>query len=259
MSAKPDSPRPQDHAMTQTRAAGALLLVPGLMCDGAVWNPVLPVLSQVRDCTVVDHGQADSLVVMAQQILQSAPPRFALAGHSMGARVVLEVLRIAPERVQGVALLSSGYAQRPDGEPGEEEARKRYVLLELARTQGVRAMAQAWVAGMVHPDRLQDHALIESIVQMFERKSADVFACQIQALLHRPAAHDMLQQLTAPTLVLCGRQDSWATLSQHQAMHGMVRSADLAVIDHAGHMAPMERPEAVGAAMLQWLGRVPVH
>jgi pimeloyl-ACP methyl ester carboxylesterase len=220
---------------------------------------VLPALEQARHCTVVDHGQADSLVVMAQQILQSAPPQFALAGHSMGARVVLEVLRIAPQRVLGVALLSSGYAQRPDGEAGEDEARKRYALLELARTEGVRAMARVWAAGMVHPDRLQDHQLMDAILDMFERKSADQFARQIQALLNRPAADDMLQQIAVPALVLCGRQDSWATVSQHQAMHGMVRSAELAVIDHAGHMAPMERPHEVAHAMLRWLAGVPVH
>jgi pimeloyl-ACP methyl ester carboxylesterase len=239
--------------------ASALLLVPGLMCDHAVWNPVLSALAQVRHCTVVDHGAADSLPLMAQQILQSAPPRFALAGHSMGARVVLEVLRLAPQRVDGVALLSSGYAQRPEGEPGEEEARKRYALLDIARAQGVRAMATAWVAGMVHPDRLNDQVLMDSVVQMFERKSADIFARQIQALLNRPPAQDVLQQTLVPTLVLCGRQDAWATVAQHQAMHGMVRSAELAVIDHAGHMVTMERPAEVASAMLQWLRRVPVQ
>ena len=250
--------------MKQAHEAQALLLVPGLMCDQAVWAPLLPSLSAVRTCTVVDHGQADSLVTMAQQLLAQAPPRFALAGHSMGARVALEVMRLAPQRVQGVALLCSGYAARPVGQPGQDEADKRQVLLDLARTQGVRAMASVWVQGMVHPERLganpHDQDLVESIVQMFERKSADVFACQIKALLNRPEGSEVLVGLAVPTLVLCGRHDSWAPPAQHLAMHGLVgrqngpgERATLAIIEDAGHMAPMEQPKAVADALLAWL------
>lgn len=253
--------------MKQVKGKQALLLVPGLMCDQAVWAPLLPSLSAVRNCTVVDHGQADSLVTMAQQLLAQAPPRFALAGHSMGARVALEVMRLAPQRVQGVALLCSGYTARPVGQPGQDEADKRQVLLDLARTQGVRAMACVWAQGMVHPARLSaqphDQALIESIVQMFERKSADVFACQIKALLNRPAGSEVLIGLSVPTLVLCGRQDSWAPPAQHLAMHGLVGlesgqgdKATLAIIEDAGHMAPMEQPQAVADALLAWLERL---
>jgi len=244
--------------MKQVNRADPLLLVPGLMCDHAVWEPLLPSLAQVRPCIVVDHGQADSLVTMAQQLLASAPPQFALAGHSMGARVALEVVRLAPERVLGVALMSSGYTARAEGQAGEEEARKRYVLLELARTQGVRAMARVWLTGMVHPDRLEDTALIDGISQMFERKTPDIFAQQIKALLNRPDAGCVLGQLRVPTLVMCSRQDSWANVAQHQAMHALVASgvSELAIIENAGHMAPMEQPVAVADVLLSWLGRL---
>ena len=263
-----------------TKNPGALLLLPGLMCDAAVWAPLMSHLSPVRTCTVVDHGSAHSLVTMAQQLLAQAPEQFALAGHSMGARVALEVIRLAPQRVQGVALLSTGYTARAVGQSGQEEADKRQVLVDLARTQGVRAMARVWVRGMVHPERLQQHpqdlALVESIVQMFERKSADIFERQVQALLNRPDGSAVLTQLTVPTLVLCGRQDSWAPPDQHQAMHRLVNGrwhaegretlsgaprrtvepATLAIIEDAGHMAPMEQPAAVANALLHWLGRL---
>ncbi|PKO41613.1 MAG: alpha/beta hydrolase, partial [Betaproteobacteria bacterium HGW-Betaproteobacteria-3] len=76
--------------------ATPLLLVPGLMCDATVWAPLRPALDAVARCQVVDHGQADSLTQMAQQLLDAAPPTFALAGHSMGGRVALEVVRLAP-------------------------------------------------------------------------------------------------------------------------------------------------------------------
>ncbi len=234
-------------------AGEALLLVPGLMCDRAVWQTVLPALTSVCDACVVDCGDADSLGLMAQQLLLTAPPHFALAGHSMGARVGLEVLRQAPERVSRIALLDTGYLARAEGAAGGDETRKRQALLDIARTQGVRAMAEVWVQGMVHPQRLADAQLIECIVAMFERRSADHFARQIQALLQRPDASDVLRAIRVPALVICGRQDSWAPVPQHEAMQRLVPAADLVVIEDAGHMAPMERPEAVAAALVQWL------
>lgn len=232
-----------------------LLLVPGLMCDRTVWEPVLPALLAVCQSTVVDPGDADDLGVMAQQLLQAAPPRFALAGHSMGARVALEVLRRGPQRVSRIALLDTGYLARAAGAAGDEEARKRQALLGIARGQGVRAMATAWVQGMLHPGRLHEAQLVEAIVAMFERRTADDFERQIRALLQRPDASDVLRAIRVPALVLCGRQDSWAPVPQHQAMQRLIPASDLVVVEHAGHMAPMEQPDAVAAALLHWLQR----
>jgi pimeloyl-ACP methyl ester carboxylesterase len=231
----------------------ALLLVPGLMCDQTVWEPVVPALEARVRCTVVALADVDDLAQMARALLTNAPARFALAGHSMGARVALEVLRQAPQRVSRIALLDTGYLARASGTAGEEEARKRQALLDVARAQGVRAMAIAWVQGMVHPQRLADDALIGRIVAMFERKSADTFARQIRALLGRPDASAVLAAIDVPALVLCGRQDSWAPVLQHEQIHQRIAQATLAVVEDAGHMAPMERPDAVSAHLLRWL------
>ena len=230
-----------------------LLLVPGLMCDHTVWDPLLPYLKAGQVCTVVDHGDADALVHMATQLLVDAPPRFFLAGHSMGGRVALEVYRIAPERVAGLALLDTGYLPKLPGTAGQDEIRKRMALLQIAQDQGVLAMALEWVQGMVHPQRLNDRELIERILTMFDRKDAKVFARQLQALIHRPDASDVLPAIRVPTLILCGRQDTWSPPSQHEAMGKLVPHAQLAVIEAAGHMAPMEAPELVAAEILRWL------
>jgi pimeloyl-ACP methyl ester carboxylesterase len=232
-----------------------LLLVPGLMCDHTVWDPLLPQLTDLRYCQVVDHGDADSLTQMASQLLHKAPPHFCLAGHSMGARVGLEVMRLAPERVAGVALLDTGYLPVPAGLPGEEEVRKRMHLLHIAQSQGVRVMAQTWAQGMVHPDRLQDKALMEDILRMFERKSADIFAKQLHALIHRPDGSDVLSRIAVPVLIGCGRQDAWSPPSQHEAMHKLAAHATLDIYEGAGHMAPMEKPQAVADSLLRWLAR----
>jgi pimeloyl-ACP methyl ester carboxylesterase len=231
-----------------------LILVPGLMCDDTSWGTVLPALSAHMPCRVVSHGNADSLVAMAQHILDDAPAQFNLAGHSMGGRVALEVLRLAPERVLRLGLLGTGYRAKETGAAGETEVQKRQALLDVAKQQGVRAMAQAWVQNMVAPSRLSDATLIEDIVQMFERKSEDIFKRQIKALLERPDASDVLARVHVPTLVMAGEFDAWASPQQHQEIADLLPARPrVDVVAGAGHMMMMEKPEAVTASFLNWL------
>ncbi len=234
-----------------------LVLVPGLMCDAAVWEPLFPHWPQDLECHVVDPGARDSLTVMAQRLLEQAPPRFALAGHSMGGRVALEVMRLAPTRVAGLALLDTGYLPLPKGAAGAQEIAKRHALLQIARERGVRAMAAQWVQGMVQPARLPDTALIESILKMFERRTAETFAAQLQALIRRPDASDVLPTVRVPTLIACGRDDTWSPVSQHEAMQRLMPRATLRVIEDAGHMVQMERPQETAAILQAWFAAIP--
>lgn len=231
-----------------------LLLVPGLMCDHTSWGPMLPYLDAHITQTTVDHGDADSLVVMAERILDSAPAVFDLAGHSMGGRVALEVMRLAPQRVRRLALLGTGYRAKESGDAGAEELRKRQFLLDIARTQGVRAMAVEWVKPMVAPSRLRDPAFVEEILAMICRKSEDTFKRQIKALLDRPDASDVLSHIQIPTLVMAGAFDSWATPAQHQEIANLIPAKpEVAVIGPSGHMMMMEEPQLVAHHFNQWL------
>jgi len=239
------------------QAKPTLLLLPGLMCDAHAWGAVPSALPEYA-CHVVDHGHADSLVHMAEQLLANAPAQFALAGHSMGGRVALEVMRIAPERVTHLGLFDTGHLPKPADAAGEEEVRKRMALLAIARTQGVRTMAAEWVKGMVAPLRLADTALINSILDMFERKSADIFENQLRALIHRPDATAVLQAVQVPTLVLCGELDAWSNPAQHRSMADCMSTRPILVtVPEAGHMVMQEQPEAVQQAMRQWLALEP--
>jgi len=232
----------------------SIVFLPGLLCDRAVWKAQVATLSRRYDCFVADYGGADSLSAMAKSVLEAAPPHFSLVGHSMGGRVALEVMRQAPQRVARLALLDTGYQARPEGEAGVAEAERRYRLLDIALSQGMRIMGREWLQRMVHPERLQDGALIESILAMIERKTPGIFAAQIRALLHRPSAEGVLRAIRCDTLFLCGRQDGWSPLARHEEMAAIVPGARLAVIEDSGHMVSLERPEAVTAMLEGWLG-----
>jgi len=175
----------------------------------------------------------------------------------MGGRVAFEVLRRAPERVAGAALLDTAYAPLSAGSEGTQEIAGRYALLEIARKEGMHAMGTAWVQKMVHPDRLSDRALLDSILTMIARKTPDIFAAQIKALLARPDATPLLEKIQCPALILCGRQDAWSELPRHKEMAERIHRSRLVVIEDCGHMSTMERPEAVTAAMREWFLELP--
>ena len=88
---------------------------------------------------------------MARMVLSTAPQRFALAGHSMGGRVALEIMRLAPERVARLALLDTGCHALLQGADGDPERQARARLTDLAQGEGMRAMAQNWINTLVHP------------------------------------------------------------------------------------------------------------
>ncbi|MBZ5579251.1 MAG: alpha/beta hydrolase [Acidobacteriia bacterium] len=235
----------------------ALVLLPGFLCDQTVWEGQIAALSGVAACTCADYGTLDSLPAMAAEVLRTAPERFAVAGHSMGGRIALEVFRQAPGRVTRIALFNTGARARPAGPAGEEEERKRRALLALARSGGMRAMALEWIQGMIAPDRLSDGALVESIVTMFERKTPDLFEAQMNALLGRRDATGLLGQIRCPVLLLSGREDSWSGPPAHREMAAAMPNSRLVVVAECGHMSTMEQPAAVAAAMRTWLSGSP--
>jgi pimeloyl-ACP methyl ester carboxylesterase len=229
-----------------------LVLLPGLACDSDVWKHLVQSLAGTTTVRVIDYGSSDSIEKMAVAALDGAPKRFALAGHSMGGRVAFEIVRRAPERVAGLAVLDTAYRPFAGGDAGERETAARAALLEMAETKGMRAMAEFWMKGIIHPDRIADSALVGAIVEMMGRKTPEIFAAQIKALIGRPDATPVLPTVRCPALVLCGREDAWSPLAGHREIAARIANAKLAVIEHCGHMAPMERPEDVTASMTSW-------
>lgn len=230
-----------------------LVLIPGLVCDESVWRAQTAELADVADIVIADHADRDSLGAMAEAILERTEGRFAIAGHSMGGRVALEVFRRAPDRVTALALLDTGYRARAAGEAGEREIAGRQRLIDIARTKGMRAMGWTWLQDMLYPPRLEDRALVDAILDMIERKPLHVFEAQVRALLARPDAEILLPKILRPTLIVCGDNDRWAPPQQHREMHALIPGSIYASIDGCGHMSPMERPEAVTAYLREWL------
>jgi pimeloyl-ACP methyl ester carboxylesterase len=232
-----------------------IYLLCGLLCDEVAWQAQATALARDHDVRVVSflNGE-DSLAAMAERVLAGAPDRFALAGHSMGGRVALEVCRRAPGRVERLALLDTGY----EG-PAPGEADRRAVLVDQARREGIDAIAAAWGLPMLAPDRRADPVLTRAVFDMVGRMSPAIYAAHTRALLGRPDAGDVLRRVTCPALVLCGQQDGWSPPERHLRMAELVPQPPLVrLVEDCGHMAMMEQPDAVLAALREWLA-LPSH
>lgn len=231
----------------------SLLLLPGHACDRAVWELLLPRLGVLADCRIPDFADEPSLGGMAERVLADAPPTFALAGHSMGGRVALEIVRRAPERVERLALLDTGCRVCPKGAAGEEERARRHAMLTVAREQGMAALGRLVVQSMVLPSRHGDAALVDAILAMVARQSVERIARQVVALLERPDASAALRDYAAPLLVICGAEDRVSPVAQNRELIELNPRARFVVLRDCGHMAPMEQPTRVAELLVEWL------
>jgi pimeloyl-ACP methyl ester carboxylesterase len=234
-------------------AMESVFFLPGLLCDRAVWEQQAQGISDLALSTCAEWDLEDSLPAMAETVLRGAPERFSVAGHSMGGRVALEVYRAAPQRVARIALLDTGFQERSRDASGEEEERGRLALLSLARSDGMRAMARQWLPPMIHPARMADAALVDGIIDMFARKTPQIFERQIRALLSRPDATGVLDKIRCPALLLTGREDLWSPPARHADMAARIPGSKLVLIPDCAHMSTLERPEAVTDALRAWL------
>src|SRR5664279_231361 len=153
-----------------------LLLLSGLLCDEAIWADIPQRLADVADVRIISFRGFSSIQAMAEHVLSQAPETFALAGHSMGGRVALEVMREAPRRVSGLALLNTGVHTVRDGEP---QSRGR--LLRLAHEQGMAALASEWLPPMMAAGATRNPDLLPRLTAMVQRSTPDSYAGQIKA------------------------------------------------------------------------------
>ncbi|MEM8850797.1 MAG: alpha/beta hydrolase [Pseudomonadota bacterium] len=227
-----------------------LLLLPGMMCDARLFAPQIAAFWD-RMVAVAPITGAETIPDLARRVLADAPPRFALAGLSMGGIVAMEMVAQAPDRLAGLCLMDTNpKAEHPAVAQGREP--------QIARVEG--GALRAVMRDEMKPNYLADGprrgAILDTCMAMAEALGPEVFVRQSRALQIRADRQEVLRGVRVPSLVLCGREDALCPVHRHELMAELIPDARLVVLDGAGHLPTLERPEKVIAEMRAWLAEV---
>lgn len=224
-----------------------ILLVPGMMSDARVFAPQIADLSRDYPLHVARVTKAETIREMAAETIHHAPPRFALAGHSMGGMVAMEILRRVPDRVTRIALIST----TPLPETPEQAAWREPQIVKALAGNLHEAMRAA-----LSPESIAAHAR-NDVLAITDAMAADLgaqaFIRQSRALQRRPDGQKTLRTARVPSLVLCGGQDKLTPPRRHEFMAELIPYAELAIIEEAGHVPMLETPDKVNLALRAWM------
>ncbi|WP_417211717.1 alpha/beta fold hydrolase [Antarctobacter sp.] len=226
----------------------SLVLLPGMMCDARLFGPQIAALSGTATIHLAPITARDSVQALARDVLADAPPRFALAGLSMGGIVAMEVLRQAPERVAKIALMDTN----PLAERAEVKAR-RLPQIKAAAEGRLRSVLRDEMKPSYLADCANRETILDLCMDMALALGPDVFARQSRALMDRPDQCDTLRAARLPALVLCGRDDALCPVERHEHMASLIPDARLHIVEGAGHLPTLEQPEVTSRALRLWL------
>jgi pimeloyl-ACP methyl ester carboxylesterase len=226
-----------------------LLLLPGLVNDERVWRAVATRLGNVADVRVVGLDSADTMAGLAADVLADAPPRFALAGLSMGGYCALEIVRQAPDRVAALGLVDT--SARPDT---PESRANREKQIERSRSDYAGLVSEL-VGKWVHPTRVNDADVGQVARDMALQSGAAMFARQQRAIMSRADSRPALASIRCPTVVIAGQDDALMPPEIHEELAHGIPGAELHSLVTCGHLAPLERPAEVADALSHRLAR----
>jgi pimeloyl-ACP methyl ester carboxylesterase len=225
-----------------------VMLVPGLLCSARLYAEQIAALWPFGPVTVADHRRDDTMEAIAARILNTAPPRFALAGLSMGGYIALSILRQAPERVERLALLdTSARSDTP------QQTERRLSQIALAKNGRFAEVPDLLWPLFVHHDRQGDENLRRVVRAMAEDTGPETFVRQQHAIMARTDARPLLATIKCPTLVLVGEGDELTPPALAQEIAACIAGSRLVVVPDSGHLSTLEQPAAVNRALTEWM------
>jgi pimeloyl-ACP methyl ester carboxylesterase len=224
----------------------SLVLIPGMMCDARMWGGIDADLG----VPVIHHlpTEADTMSGLAARFMTDAPPRFALAGLSMGGILAMEILRQAPDRVTRLALLDTN----PLAETVAVQSRRGPQIARVLEGDLEGVMRHEMKPNYLAPGP-NKAAILDLCLDMALSLGPEVFARQSRALRDRPDQQATLAAFKGPALVLMGAEDKLCPLDRHQLMHDLMPQSRLHIIRNAAHLPPLEQPDATARALRDWL------
>jgi 3-oxoadipate enol-lactonase len=173
-----------------------------------------------------------------------------VAGLSMGGYVALALWRRHRQRIRALVLSDTRAAADTP-----EAAQKRLDLAEVVRAQGVDAVIDKQLPGLIGKStRERQPDLVERIRSIMAQSSVDGIVGGLEAMRTRPDSTPLLAGIDVPTLIVVGDEDAITPAKDARAMHKAVPNSRLEVIPEAGHLSNLERPAAFNTALSDFVG-----
>ena len=225
-----------------------LVLLPGMMCDERLFAPQISELSKQREVHFVQISDYETISELASDVLNNAPPVFALAGLSMGGIVAMEVLSQASDRVERIALLDTN----PLAELSDV-AKRRGPQIDAVRNGQLKEIIRDEMKPNYLFDGVKKTEILKLCMDMALDIGPDAFIRQSIALRDRFDQKNTLRSYKRPALVLCGKHDVLCPLERHELMHTLLENSKLEIIEDAGHLPTLEQPKITTMALASWL------
>lgn len=233
-------------------ARETLLFLPGMMCDAHLFGPQLEAFASEYNVVVGTLTGQSTISEIASAVLETAPEGLLnIAGLSMGGIIAMEIAKLAPQRLQRLALLDTNHL----ADTAERVAMRNTQIAKVRSGYLHDVVVEEMKPTYLAEQHRGDEALLNLLIDMAMELGSDVFVSQSLALRDRLDQSDTLRSITVPTLVLCGEEDALCPPSRHEAMVGLIEGAELVSIPDAGHITTLENPMAVNAALIKWLTR----
>jgi 3-oxoadipate enol-lactonase len=235
---------PFDHRMWRHQLAGL-----------ARWQCIAPDLRGARSADVPNSPSAYTMTTYADDLvalLDRAQIRQAVVcGLSMGGYIIFELLRRYPHRVRGAIFCNS-----KAGADTPEAKRGRDALAAKAEREGAPAVAAELVPKVLAEETQQQRTdVVREVMEMIERQPVAGIIGALHALRERPDSTPLLSRIRMPVLVVAGDDDQIAPAAEMREMAEAIPGAEFVLIQSAGHLAPLEQPDAVNQAVARFMAR----
>ena len=233
-----------------------LVLLPGMMCDERLFSFQADRLKTDSYSHLNIHIPAlvgaDSLPELARNILRKLPPSFALCGLSMGGILAMEIFAQASHRVERLALMDTN----PLAETRDGVARRNRQIADVKAGNLEQVMAEEmkpyYLAGSPNKQNQLDLCMAMAV-----SLGGEAFITQSLALRDRPDQTATLRKVRCPTLILHGKEDRLCPPERHHLIQKLIPHARRVEVDGAGHLPPIETPEATYKHLSHWLWSKP--
>ena len=220
-----------------------VVLLPGMNCSAHLWSGLD--LGPVVTPTLAEP----SLTVQVARLLDELPPRFALVGLSLGGIVAMALVRTAPERISRLGLLSTN--PRPPTEQQLQGWRRERERLASGTT--AREIQRDLLPLLLTTESLdRRHDLVDTTLRLADETGEGDLDAQLALQATRVDERPGLRAVRCPTLVVAAREDRLCPVERHREIASLVPGARLEILERSAHLSPVERPDAVAAALTAW-------